>query len=31
LSSLGDEKRVDTLLRSTAARDPVFDCSARCQ
>jgi hypothetical protein len=36
LSSLADEKRVDSLLRSTAARDPVratttaADQSARC-
>jgi two-component system OmpR family response regulator len=30
LSSLADERRVGSLLRSTAARDPVFDCSARC-
>jgi hypothetical protein len=29
LSSLADEKRVGSLLRSTAARDPVFDCSNR--
>jgi hypothetical protein len=30
LSSLADEKHVGSLLRSTAARDPGFDCSARC-
>jgi hypothetical protein len=27
LSSLGGEKRVASLLRSTAARDPVFNSS----
>jgi hypothetical protein len=27
LSSLADEKRVGSLLLSTAARDPLFDCS----
>jgi two-component system, OmpR family, response regulator len=30
LSLLADERHVGSLLRSTAARDPVFDCSARC-
>jgi hypothetical protein len=28
-SSLGDEKHVPSLLLSTAARDPVLDCSTR--
>jgi hypothetical protein len=29
LSSLADEKHAGSLLRSTAARDPLFDCSLR--